>query len=497
MKKLLAMLVAMLLVLTAMPMAMAEEPVTLTWYLPCWNTATITDEGYNRVIDKINSITVPALNVKVELKLNEDLDTRAQMVIASGEPFDLMYTCNWLNPYVSNVSKGAYAPLEDLLPVYAPELLEVTPEYAWDAVTVNGHIYAMHCRQNWNRSEGIYIRGDLAEKYGFAPEGIVTIEELEELYAAMREGEPADFYPTYVDANYRWPYYLITYNFEEVTGRNIPGCYILGGEGYELVNQFETETFREYCHMMRRWNENGYIRPDSATYSLTSDNYDNDLLAGKLGSCQQGFCAPHVAASAESAWGNIAPAVTAQTTEGWAENSIITSSLTAVGINSQHKEKAVALYNLVVANPELYNTILYGVEGINYEKVSENQVRLIPGTGYGSGTGEVVPSWACGHQFNSWVLETQRADIWDLVKASSDAGQPSAILGFVFDPSNVQTEIANCSAVVSEHLRLLDTGSFEDVDAALDAFIEALKTAGSEEIVDEAQAQLDAWLAAK
>ena len=413
MKRMLALTTALLLVLTVSltaPATLAEgDPVTLSWYLPCYSTSYITDEGFNQVTDAINAITVSALNVKVDLKLTDDLATKAQMVIASGEAYDLMYTCNWLNPYSSNVAKGAFAPLEDLLDEYAPDLMATTPEYAWAAVTVNGHIYAMHSRQNWNRSEGIYIRGDLAEKYGFDGEGrIVSFEELEDLWAKMREGEPDDFYPTYVDVNFHWPYYLVTYGFEEVTGRNVPGCYRLEDEGYELVNQFETDTFREYCHMMRRWNENGYIRSDSATYSLVSDNYENDRLAGKLGSAQAGFCAPHVKAGYDS-WevnGEIVGAVTAQTTPGWMDNNMITSSLNAVGINSEHKEEAVAFYNLVATDPVLNNTLLYGVEGVNYEKVSDTQVRLIPDTGYGAGTGATLPTWACGNEFLGWVLDT-------------------------------------------------------------------------------------------
>lgn len=492
----LALVLSLFGAMSATAEASALEPVTLKWYVPSGSTTSISPDGFDAVIEKINSITEPAINAKVDLQIVDvgNFDNKMQMVIASGEPYDLTYTCNWLNPFISNVSKGAYAPLNDLLPEYGKTLLEETPEFAWDAVTVDGQIYAMHCRQNWNRSEGIYVRKDLADKYGFAPEGIVTMEELEELYAKMREGEPADFYPTYVDANYRWPYYLVTYGFEEVAGRNLPVAYRLGQEGYQLVNQFATEEFKEYCEMMRRWNEKGYIRSDSATYSLTADNYNNDLRAGKIGTSQLGFVAPHVKAMAESSWDNKYEAVAAQTTQGWIDNNMIQSSLTAVGINSANKERAVMLYDLVVSNPELYNTMIWGVEGVNFKKVSDNQIQVIPNTGYGNGT-QVISDWACGHQFNGWVLDTQDPDIWEQVQASSDAGQPSAILGFVFNPENVKTEIANCSAVVNEQLRLLDTGSV-DVESGLNEFLSRLQTAGSDVILAEAQRQLDEWVAA-
>jgi putative aldouronate transport system substrate-binding protein len=274
----------------------------------------------------------------------------------------------------------------------------------------------------------------------------------------------------------------------------MPAAFQLNGSGYKLVNQFATPEFKAYCEMMKLWNEKGYIRSDSATYSLTADNYTNDLKAGKIGSNQLGFVAPHVKAMAESGWDNKYEAVQVQTGGDWAINSIIQSSLTAVSITSKNPERAVMYYDLVVAKPELYNTILWGVEGVNFTKSSENQIKLIADTGYGNGS-QVVPDWACGHQFNGWVLDTQSADIWQQVQAWSEKAKPSPILGFVFSPENVKTELANCSAVVTEQLRLLDTGSI-DVATGLAKLLASLETAGSAKILAEAQSQLDVWTAA-
>ncbi len=465
--------------------------VKLKWYVP-GSTAKMTPSGQEGAVKQMNSLTEPEINATVDLQIIDfgDYETKMQMVIASGEEYDLCFTANWFNSFIANVSKGAFAPLNDLLTEYGRTLLDVTPDYGWDAITINGNIYAMHCRQNWNMSEGIYVRKDLADKYGFNPTGVVSMEELEALYQKMRDGEPKDFYPTVVDSNYRWPYYLVTHGFEEVAGRNVPVAYELESGGFTLVNQFATEAFREYCHTMKRFNDNGLIRNDSATYGLSTENITNDQKAGKIGTAQLGFVAPHVKAMAEDSWDKKYEAVTAQTTAGWAINTVIQSSLTAVSVNSKNKERAVMYYDLVVKSPELYNTLLWGVEGVNYTKVSDNVVKSIPDSGFGG----VIPNWACGHQFYGWVEEGQDPTIWKQVEEWSSKGTPSGILGFVFDPEKVKTEIAACSSVVSEQLRMLDTGSVANVDTALDDFLTKLKTAGSDAILAEAQRQMDEWV---
>lgn len=478
----------------------AAQSVQLKWYLPSGALSSVTPDGLDAVVEAMNAITLPRINATINPQLVSigDYVTRMQTIDAAGGDYDLCFTSNWFSPFAGNVSKGAYAPLDSLLTEHAPDLMDVTPAYAWESLKVGGSVYAMPNQQNWRMSEGFYLRRDMAEKYGFVPEEVNTWESIEALFGAMRDGEPDDFYPAYVDQNYHWPYYLGTFGFEEVTGRNIPGAYYLdGSEGYTIVNQFATPEFREHADMMRRWNENGYIRSDSATYSLGSDNITNDQRAGRIGTAQLGFVAPHVAAMAESSWDNQYEAIPVLTIGGYAINSVIQSSLTAVSVNSDNKERAVEYFNLIIADPELYNTLLWGVEGVNFERVNDTQITLNPNTGYGTGRGQVVPDFMCGRQFSGWVLAGRQADIWDQVQNWSSQATPSDILGFVFDPEPVKTEIANCSAVVSEELRMLDAGSVEDVDAALDRFLSNLETAGSDRIIAEAQRQLDAWVETK
>jgi len=466
------------------------SPATLKWYLPT-SMADISADGLKAVQDELNK-QLTSLNVTLELTPVDygDYQQKMQMVIASGEPYDLCFTANWFNSYLNNANKGAFAPLDDLIQQYGPDLLKNIAQFGWDAIKVSGKIYAMPNRQNSSMTEGLYVRKDLADKYGFNPQGIIKTDDLEKFFDQIKKGDP-DIYPAYVDANYKWPVMLTTYGFEEMTGRNIPGAYRLGDTSFQLVNQFETPEFKTYVEMMKRWNDKGYIRKDSATYS-TSGEIPKDLQAGKFATAQTGYIAPHVSNMAKAMFDNKYDVIPAITSKSWNIGTLLQSSLTAVSINSKNKERAVMLFNQVYKDPKLYNTILYGVEGKNYNKVGDTQVELIPGTGYGSGTGQAIADWASGYQNKGWTIKGQDPDIWKKVEEWEKQAQPSALLGFAFDPTSVQTEIANVTAVVNANLRLLDTG-IVDPAKTLPEFIDKLKKAGSDTIMAEAQRQLDEW----
>ena len=69
----------------------------------------------------------------------------------------------------------------------------------------------------------------------------------------------------------------------------------------------------------------------------------------------------------------------------------------------------------------------------------------------------------------------------------------SPALGFNFDSSSVTNEITACDNVVAQYATALELGAV-DVDTVLPQFIEALQKANVNKIIEEKQAQLDAWL---
>nr|MCR4576398.1 DUF3502 domain-containing protein [Clostridiales bacterium] len=95
----------------------------------------------------------------------------------------------------------------------------------------------------------------------------------------------------------------------------------------------------------------------------------------------------------------------------------------------------------------------------------------------------------------SKIPEGFPSNLIELIKNANENAISDTNLGFIFDPTPVENELAACSAVIDEYATGLKWGwiAADEVDARIDEFVAKLNEAGAEAVVAEAQAQLDAW----
>ena len=86
--------------------------------------------------------------------------------------------------------------------------------------------------------------------------------------------------------------------------------------------------------------------------------------------------------------------------------------------------------------------------------------------------------------------------LWEKVYADYENAILSTLGSFSFDKTNVEPEHAACNAVMGKYMAELYTGTL-DIDEMLPTIQEELRVAGYETAMAEAQAQLDAYLAAE
>ena len=89
----------------------------------------------------------------------------------------------------------------------------------------------------------------------------------------------------------------------------------------------------------------------------------------------------------------------------------------------------------------------------------------------------------------------QGVDFWDGFKAYYGAAGEVPTLGFTLDTANIETELAALANVVAEYALPLSAGAAPE--GTLDEFLSKLDAAGMQKVVDEANAQLTAFKAAK
>ena len=462
----------------------SSKPVKLSWYF----VGSYPQNDQQKVYDEFNRILLDRYNMTIDFKPVGwgDYDQKMQVMIAAGEEFDICYTANWINNYSQNVAKGAFVALDDLLPEYAPNLYKSLPEAAWNAVKIKGQIYASINQQTATKMNAIAFPKSLVEKYNFDVNSVKKLEDLEPFLAAVKKGE-SGVIPL---GAFNEPGTLLSYvkeylGFEEVAGGAVPGVIRLNESKPKVINQFASEEFKKWIYLMRDWYKKGYIKDDA----LAITDINPNLASGGVGASFMGNYAPGAEADTAARWGY--PIVVAKLTKPYAMTANYRGTMFGVSVTSKHPVEAVKFLEILNTDKELYNMICYGIEGVHYNKKEGEYIEPIADSGYAPST-----TWEFGEVFNAYLLPGQPEDVWQQTRDMNKSAVVSPVMGFSFDPSPVQSEIAQCVSVRQEFLPALELGVMPP-DELLPEFLQKLETAGAQTIIDEAQRQIDAWMAAK
>lgn len=104
--------------------------------------------------------------------------------------------------------------------------------------------------------------------------------------------------------------------------------------------------------------------------------------------------------------------------------------------------------------------------------------------------------WELPNQFRGGIWEGNDPDLWEKNIEATKSAKHSCALGFAYDSSALSTEIAALSNIKSQYIDSLNTGAV-DPSIELPKFLEELDNAGMQKVIEEKQAQLDAWYASK
>lgn len=483
-----------------------EKPVELVFYMRTAQT-----QEQERVMEKVNEIIEEEITATLKLVMVDPAiyTKKMDLMTISGESWDLCSISSaWESDFYENAQKGVYADLTELLPRLAPKTYKRIPEGLWKSVTINDKIYASVNYQQWGASSrnGFRFRADLAEETGFdwkSLKGKSTLEVLEatgEFIGAALEKHP-DMVGWETTATKSFFAHMPLYwDMEEIGETSMPG-WIRYTDPKTVINQFQTDEFRAYCDIMRDWYEKGYVRKDGATIQdEVSDRRAAKVIAEAMSGWPDSIDYPDNLDMQKMSMctKDIAPAVGISNTR-----TILTAGTgmkAAVAVNAKSKsiEKAVELIELLNTNDELYLLLTNGEEGIDYKYDENGNVQWIEGK-YSLNYNE----WQIGQSYSPKFTRAlydrnengeKQKKAQQIVFDADRTTQVSPLSGFVFDPSNVQVELANCSVVIDEIIPVLSSGAAEP-ELLLPEFLNRLKVAGVDRIIEEKQAQLDEFYA--
>lgn len=460
-----------------------------------WPTFGDTPVGMADVVAAVNEIIEPEIGVTLTLEPVDvySLGNETALTISSGEQLDLCISL--FRGVGSLVNTGSIIPIDDLYEEYGQDIEEACGN-AIAGGYYGGTMYAVPIAYIDGTSYGYICRTDMIEKYDIhvEEEKVYTLEEIEEIFKVIKEGEGDSFYLVAGTQNNIFQY---SYPYDVLGAGTSSGVLMLGDtfDSTTIVNLFETDEYKEFAERMYRWAQAGYISPDASTSTETA----NDLV--KAGNYLGWFfdlgSNPGPTAEEASTGRDL---TVLKTVEGFSATNMFQSLLWSIPTTCKNPEKTMQFLNYLYKDSRISTLLQFGIEGVSYEVVEQDENGTVIKLPEGQDT-STVPYWQAlgiyGNRLDWPVLEPKTTDSNKKDKEWSETiTNLSPALGYCFVTENVATELSAVSSVVSQYHSMFNTGAVDPAQA-LPEFINALNSANIGKVIEENQRQLDEWLASQ
>lgn len=423
-----------------------------------------------------------------------------ELALNAGEQIDILNTFSL--GYNAQVENGTFLALDNLI---TENIKAELPAWLMELGKVGDSTYIVPNQQR--ASNQLYLvvpkqymdnYGDLAKFKEVFNDGKWTIEEaaaiLEEFTIACQEGEGK--------TKYAYPIGYLSQYHDGFRGRgDTVGNLFLAEDSEELVYPLSTEKVKTASEISARWYQEGLIHPDILTVS-GSDFYGANFLneVSYVYFTQNGYGSEEFAGEQYSASCGVDCYAIALYPDYYIGNSWAAGGL-GITVNCEHPEEAMRFIELMntVEGKDLYNMFVYGLEDVHYTRVSDTRIETLEysGTQGDPSVSYSAPKWAHGNTVNVWLNQACPDNEVEIIEEinNNPNNVTSKLMGFVPDTTSITTEIDQMKAVNGEYLDTLTKGAlganFEKTYAEYVAKIEA---AGLQTVMDELQAQVDAFL---
>lgn len=447
--------------------------------LNMWTAIDSSDPGVPAVAEAISKITREKIGVEIEIIGKADAE-KMNLAMTSGEDIDLMTTHGLPGAGLTYVVSNGYArPIDDLIEQYAQDALAIIPEDYLKCGQVNGITYTLPHLKDTARAAGVPMRMDVLNELNINPDTIKTWDDVHEVLLKVQENRP-DLYPLVS---------LGGWMQETIPIDDLGGGYgvleNVFSDSTEVVDFYESNSYKEFCERMYQWNQEGLIMPDATTTS--------EYLIGTLGFASLENIKPGKGIEIPN-YEDVGGYALIDLTTPYTYTNMIGGSSFVIPNISGHPEKSIQLLNLMFTDAKLSTLFVDGIEEVNYVYTDDSRTVIKIPEELDDKNSYPRQDWAWPNMRITPALDKCGADIYDQIQIFCDNARKSPALGFRFETSGVLAEITACDNVVAKYDMGLRWGELNP-DEALPQFVAELKATGVDTIVAEKQAQLDTWLA--
>ena len=468
-------------------------------------------EAFNEMLQDY----VPNTTVEFTIIPAAEYTDNFNRMLASSEAVDLAWVGYKAKP-ATHIPDGNLMPLDDLLEEYGQGIIETLGEDVLDMhrYSEDGKLYYTISWQGLLANKyAIWVPTELAELAGDAwladtqeavskwwngeenAENFAAVYDQFEKYLAAAK-DAGKLYSG-IHTNYAW----YDWNGHHGTFRHISEVANVGvrrtdKNEYVVIDSVQSEEKRVHAQKMSEFYEKGYIRSDIASVDqstlkfVTNGEYNDNTII--LYSHQ--LLSDSAEITKEKAAGVDLSFIYR---EDLPQISTGESTAMAVPYCADEPERAIMVLNALYTVPELYQLLIYGIEGEHYTDNGDGTITTPYGAEGKSDSDYGLTRWSIGTCLNSLVTQNDVAGHYASMAEAQETAEVNPFAGFTFDKTNVTDIVTALTAIDKTYWTMVDKcAAGADIEAALDKWIAERKAAGVDKVIEEYQKQLDEYIKA-
>ncbi|MFQ8837215.1 MAG: DUF3502 domain-containing protein [Oscillospiraceae bacterium] len=445
----------------------------------------------------------------------DEYSEKFSQVLASGEGVDLAWT-GWLINKPQNIADGNLMPLDDLLAEYGQGIVDILGENVVEIHrnAADGKLYYLPSWQGLcGERRGWLVVTEIAELAGdtWIEDTEAALNKWRNNYSGIEDFQAVlDQATKYLAAAkeagklgagintgraFGWSMYNGMYSFLGVGGAEIGITYCDGT--FTVKDGVAGEHYKLYAKTMADWYKEGYIRSDIMSVDTSTLTMPKN---GEITDTTYVFsCDPYLTEADQEA--AIADAGMDMTYLPIEENAYLIlggDTSYAIPYCADEPERAMMVLNAIYSQPDLYNTLIYGIEGEDYTKNADGTITTsYVGASPTADDSYGIQRWIIGSCKNALINNGTDPNYYADLEALEETARVNPFLNFTFDRTNVEGICASILNVYYEYGPQIDNGvAGDNWEELYNNYMAARKDAGIEELVTEFQNQLNAYIEA-
>lgn len=445
-----------------------------------FNLATPDSAQVKKVEDAINAYIADKINVQIKLTDigSGEYIEKTNLALGNNE-INLLWTASWESTIGTNdlVPRNAVYDITDLLT--GTPLYNSMDAGQWEATKYDGKIYFIPVYKDNVEGYDLMFRQELVEKYNWDLSSVKKLADIEPMLAdAKSEGLK---YPLLTQKTAMFFRYYID-DFDFFTADAKANWVAVDRDTNEVVNVIQTDEYKEFCTLMAKWAEAGYISEDDVTKTTTDTTTQTQDWAVSWWT--------DIPVNAEANDRYKQEVAMVPITDRWAHSTSALGSCYAVTANStpEQAKACIDFMGLLYTDSKLADMYTFGIEGEDFTYDENGQVNQTSEKYHHS-------MWESASATIVTPISGEPENKADLYKDFNGGANTSCAAGFRFDKTSVDAQFSACQNVFEQYGFVLENGgvAVADVESTIAAYQAALDEAGYQDILAEFQKQYNEW----